>query len=136
MLVSDDKCPMGSKPRIKVGIVGPCGSGKSTLIQLLNEHKIWAEFHHIAQEHSYVKDMWRRIVSPDFLIYLDASYETATLRRKLNWTREEYQEQCRRLAHAREHADLCITTDNFTELEVFSRVEIFLRKEKVFPSTD
>jgi deoxyadenosine/deoxycytidine kinase len=127
---------MGSIPRIKVGIVGPCGSGKSTLIRQLKEHKIWAEFHHIAQEHSYVKDMWQRIVNPHFLIYLDASYETATLRRKLNWTLEEYQEQCQRLTHAREHADLCIKTDSITELEVFSRVEIFLRKQKVFPSTE
>ena len=126
---------MDSNPRIKVGIVGPCGSGKSTLIRLLNEHNILAEFHHIAQEHSYVKDMWQRIVNPNFLVYLDASYETTTLRRKLNWTLEEYQEQCRRLAHAREHAHLCITTDLLTELEVFGNVEEFLRKQNLFPST-
>jgi len=32
---------------------------------------------HIAQEHSYVPYMWKRITNPDLLIYLNASFEVS-----------------------------------------------------------
>ena len=66
----------------------------------------------IAQEHSYVPYMWRKITNPDILIYLDASYPSTIQRRKLNWTEAEYQIELERLAHARQHADITIQTDN------------------------
>ncbi len=55
-----------------IGIVGPCGAGKTTLATKLSTH--FTRVRAIAQEHSYVPDMWRRITNPDILIYLDASY--------------------------------------------------------------
>ncbi|HUH98473.1 MAG TPA: hypothetical protein VLZ89_14000, partial [Anaerolineales bacterium] len=64
-----------------IGVVGPCGSGKSTLIAGL-EREGW-RCRHIAQEHSYVPYMWQRITHPDLLIYLQASFEISTRRRKL-----------------------------------------------------
>lgn len=117
---------MGVEQNPRIGIVGPCGSGKSTLVQNLKDHRVLAEIHHIAQEHSYVDDMWQRLVKPDILIYLDASYETATNRRKLNWTYQEYQEQCLRLRHSKEHAALIVNTDNLSAFEVYQKTADFL----------
>ena len=61
-----------------VGIVGPCGSGKSTLVEGLEKHGY--ECRHIAQEHSYVPDMWQLITQPDILIYLNASFACDVLK--------------------------------------------------------
>jgi deoxyadenosine/deoxycytidine kinase len=71
--------------------------------------------------------MWLRIAHPDLLIFLDASYPATVHRRNLNWTEEEYQEQHRRLAHARQHADLYIFTDPFTSAQVIQTVLKFLK---------
>ncbi len=81
---------------------------------------------HIAQEHSYVPDMWKRIAKPDILVYLDVNYQNTLSRKNLNWTFEEYQEQLRRLAHARDHADLVVDTNPMSEEEVFQTVANFI----------
>ena len=109
-----------------VGIVGPCGSGKSTLIAALKGHGFTCR--HIAQEHSYVKDMWKRITNPDVLIFLQASFQVCTARRQLNWNESDYAEQQRRLAHALEHANLIVDTDHLTPQDVERRVLDFLEK--------
>ncbi|RCK76035.1 MAG: hypothetical protein ANABAC_0186 [Anaerolineae bacterium] len=67
--------------------------------------------------------MWKRITNPDILIYLDVNYPNTLLRKKLNWTPQEYREQLQRLTHARQHADLIIDTNPLTEDEV-SRIAI------------
>ena len=82
---------------------------------------------HIAQEHSYVKDMWRKIADPDILIYLDVSFQTTLERSSLSWTIGEYEEQQRRLVHARQHADLIIETDDKTPEEILSIVIDYLQ---------
>ena len=75
-----------------------------------------------AQEHSYGPDMWRRLVDPDVLIYLDISYE-ALLERRPHFGEREYLEQEKaRLAHARAHADLVIDTSELAAEEVRRRV--------------
>ena len=112
------------KNKILVGVVGPCGSGKSTLVAQLEARGFHCR--HIAQEHSYVPTMWQRITNPDLLIFLQASFEVCTERRKLNWNENDYAEQQRRLAHALEHADLVIDTVPLTSDEVFTRVLDFL----------
>lgn len=99
-----------------IGIVGVCASGKSTLIK--NLQHLGYSCRHIAQEHSYVKDMWQRLTNPDILIYLSVSYEKTLERRKLNWNRHEYQVQLDRLAHARENCDHMIDTDELNPDEV------------------
>ena len=113
-----------SKPFL-IGVVGPCGSGKSTLTDALDS--LGYSTRHIAQEHSYVKDMWKRLTNPDVLIFLQASYPVTSQRRNLNWTEKEYMEQQRRLAHAYEHADLIIDTDNRNISEVLELALIFLK---------
>jgi hypothetical protein len=114
-----------------VGVVGPCASGKSTLITGFNLTHI--RFRHIAQEHSYVANMWQRLTNPDVLIFLDASYPITIRRRNLNWTVEEYQEQHRRLMHARSHADCYILTDDLSPEEVRDRVIECLLSKGIVP---
>src|SRR3990172_9388415 len=107
-----------------VGIVGPCGAGKSTLIAALQNHRFACR--HIAQEHSYVKDMWKRITNPDALIFLDVSYGVSQQRRPMNWNEVDFNEQQLRLSHAREHADFYLETDNLNIEEVLERVLSFI----------
>ncbi len=107
-----------------VGVVGPCGSGKSTLIEGLERYGYPCR--HIAQEHSHVQAMWRIISKPDLLIYLHASFPVSTTRRRLNWQERDYLEQLRRLADARENAQLIIDTDTLTPAEVLRKALDFL----------
>src|SRR5918995_1050055 len=107
-----------------VGVVGPCGSGKSTLIAGLEQHGYTCR--HIAQEHSYVQAMWQKIANPDILIFLDASFPVSTARRKLTWQKNDHDEQYRRLAHAREHAHVVIDTDPLTPEQVLQKALGFL----------
>jgi GTPase Era involved in 16S rRNA processing len=110
--------------QIRVGVVGPCTAGKSTLIHNLLQPGI--ELRHIAQEHSYVPHMWQVISKPDQLIFLDVSYPETLNRKNLNWTEAEYMEQQRRLSHARQHANLYVMTDHLTPQEVAQRVQEYL----------
>lgn len=107
-----------------IGIVGPCGAGKSTLASKLAESGF--SIRHIAQEHSYVPTMWQRITKPDVLIYLDVSYENTVKRRSLDWTESEYQEQLLRLRHARLHADYYLDTNHLDQVGVFRTVFTWL----------
>lgn len=116
---ADDSSPL-------IGVVGPCGSGKSTLIAGLE--KAGYRCRHIAQEHSYVKSMWQVISNPTILIYLKCSFENSTTRRKLNWQPADHEEQLRRLAHAAEHADIIIDTDSINADEVLAQALDFLKK--------
>ncbi|MFC1936514.1 hypothetical protein ACFLYP_02475 [Chloroflexota bacterium] len=91
-----------------IGIVGPCKSGKTVLKNGLAEHGYRCR--HISQEHSFVPSMWQKISNPDILIYLEVSYQE-TLSRSFKWPEKDYHKQQRRLAHALQHADLIIDTD-------------------------
>jgi deoxyadenosine/deoxycytidine kinase len=117
------------KPSLTIGVVGPCAAGKTTLIAGLKARGYTAR--HIAQEHSYVPAMWRRLARPDLLIFLDVSYELSVQRRSLNWTVDEYNEQQRRLQHARQHTDLYLCTDDLTPQQVLERVLDFLNDAKM-----
>jgi deoxyadenosine/deoxycytidine kinase len=108
----------------KIGVVGPCAAGKSTLIAGLKKHGY--EGSHIAQEHSYVPAMWQKMTRPDLLIFLDVSYEKSMERRKINWSAREYEEQLRRLVHARQHADLIIETNELSPQEVLELALAFI----------
>ena len=115
--------------RLLIGVVGPCGSGKSTLIAGLEKHDYVCR--HIAQEHSYVQAMWQIISKPDLLIYLHSSFENSTQRRKLIWQEKDYQEQLRRLTHAHEHAQLIIDTDEQTPEQILQLALDFLKEHSV-----
>jgi thymidylate kinase len=66
--------------------------------------------------------MWQVITNPDILIYLDASYETCTRRKNLDWLPREYAEQGRRLEHAREHCHIYLNTDDKSPEKVLEGV--------------
>lgn len=103
-----------------IGVVGPCAAGKSTLVGALR--LLGYEVRHIAQEHSYVSEMWQKICNPDFLIYLDVSFEVSTFRTGTNWSQGIFNNQIHRLNHARDNADLYILTDDLTPDQVLNQV--------------
>jgi ABC-type glutathione transport system ATPase component len=126
MTTNNPKDEPASSPKPLIGVVGPCAAGKSTLIAGLT--RLGYRTRHIAQEHSYVKDMWKRLTNPEILIFLDASYPTTCRRGNLNWTEAEWQEQQYRLSHARANADLTLDTDGLSIEEVLNEVIEFIDK--------
>lgn len=114
-----------------IGLVGPCSAGKTTLSNNLSQ--IGYDAKHIAQEHSYVKNMWKLISNPDILIYLDVSYEQSMRRRPLNMSGQDFEEQIQRLKHARQHADYYLDTSTISAQEVFNRVKDYLSRSKIEP---
>jgi len=120
---------------VKIGVVGPCASGKSTLVKRLRG-QYGFELRHIAQEHSYVPTMWKKISNPDWLIFLDVSYPVSMQRRPMNWTLDDYQEQQRRLAHARTHANFYLNTDALSQDQVVEEVIGFLKKVGAWNAND
>ncbi len=107
-----------------IAIVGPCAAGKSTLARALRERGWNAR--QVVQEHSHVPDMWQQIHPPETLIFLDASFEVCTERKDLSWTPADYQEEQRRLSHARQNCDLFLTTDELSQHEVLEKALWFL----------
>ncbi|MBN8655526.1 MAG: hypothetical protein J0M11_07310 [Anaerolineae bacterium] len=110
-----------------IGVVGPCGAGKSTLIAGLEKHGYRCR--HIAQEHSFAKQMWKIISKPDILIFLECSFENSTKRRNLNWLPADHEEQLRRLSHAREHADIVIDTNTLNQDGVLAQALTSLKSQ-------
>ena len=111
-----------------IGVVGPCSAGKSTLIAGLNQYGYVVR--HIAQEHSYVQDMWQRLANPRLLVFLDVSYRVSMQRRPLDLSEVEFAEQNKRLEHARRYADLYIHTDDLTPQDVLQQVTQFLSRHE------
>ena len=127
-MVTTDETDRGDRPSAPaplIGIVGPCGAGKTTLAEGLARNGYRARA--IAQEHSFVKDMWQRITAPGILIFLQASCLVGGSRRHMQWTESEWEEQQRRLAHARQHADFYLDTDPLGIPEVLAAVMEFLQ---------
>jgi cytidylate kinase len=127
MITNNKKDEPPGKTDLLIGVVGPCASGKSTLIAALT--RLGHRTRHIAQEHSYVKDMWQRLTNPDILVFLDVSYANSCLRRKLNWTEADWQEQQDRLSHARLNADLYLDTNTLSAEQVVERVVEFVKQQ-------
>ena len=107
-----------------IAIVGPCASGKSTLVRALRTRGYNAR--EVVQEHSYVPTMWQRITQPDLLIYLDVSWEFAQQRRPTDARADWWDELSQRLHHARQHAGLYIHTDKLTPQQILERTITWL----------
>lgn len=119
----DDRTGMKNDQPL-IGIVGPCGAGKTTLEEGLKRAGYKARA--IVQEHSYVPEMWQRLTKPDLLVFLQASHAVCARRRRFDWSEAEWQEQQQRLHHARRHADLVLETDGLSPPEVMAKVLAFL----------
>jgi GTPase Era involved in 16S rRNA processing len=111
---------------MKVAVVGVCASGKSTLVHALRQFGI--ESVDVAQEHSLVPYMWQNITRPDVLVFLDASKETVRKRWPYQGDVEWIDEQVRRVAHARQHANLILRVDDLNPEQVLARVLNFLEE--------
>lgn len=107
-----------------VAVVGPCGAGKTALVTALRRQGMQAR--EVAQEHSFVPAMWRRIADPDLLIYLDVSRQEAERRKGRELPPAYWQQLIDRLAHARAHADLLIETDDLALNTILAQVLSFL----------
>lgn len=111
---------------MRIDVVGPCASGKSLLVDRLRADGYDA--HQCSQEHSDIPDMWCKFCRPDLLVYLDASFETIAARRGVSWGAPRLAVLQSRLAHARAHCDLYISTDGLTPEAVARRVLDYLEK--------
>lgn len=110
---------------LRIAVVGPCSSGKSTLTTALKAAGYQAR--QPAQEHSYVPNMWQRISQPDLLIYLDVDYASMRARRPhIDGGPQRLADQQHRLRHAREHCDFYLDTSKLSEVEVKTAVFDFL----------
>lgn len=79
--------------------------------------------------------MWQRIARPDWLIFLDVTPETQRVRvARSDWSDELMRIQQRRLAHARQHADLILSTDHASAAEVLCQVTGFLTERGLPPA--
>ena len=114
-----------NRKSLRVAVVGPCSSGKSTLTNALKAAGY--EARHPAQEHSYVANMWERITQPDVLVYLDVDYANMRGRRPLtDGGPQRLAEQHYRLRHARENCDFYLDTSGLSVAEVETAVFTFL----------
>ena len=105
--------------RPRVVVVGPCASGKTTLVDRLRAVGVDARVS--AQEHSIVRDLWARM-QPDYLVFLDVDLKTLRSRRAPTWPESVYLAQQKRLAPARHAADVVIDTTAHDASEVFEAV--------------
>ncbi|MFN8676583.1 MAG: hypothetical protein U0Z70_09440 [Thermomicrobiales bacterium] len=110
-----------SPPRVIV--VGPCASGKTTLVTALRAHGYDASVS--AQEHSAIPRLWQR-TDPDVLIALAVNIDAVRQRRDATWPRWLHDVQEERLANAQDAADLVIDTSNLGADEVAARALQFL----------
>ncbi len=104
-------------------VVGPCASGKSTLVDRLRASGYDA--HSVAQEHSAVRDLWKRR-DPDVLIALDVSLEEIRSRRGPHWLESVYERQHERLASAYAAATMVIDSVEHDADAVFDLVRRYL----------
>jgi hypothetical protein len=101
-----------------IGVVGNCVAGKTTLVNGLKAAGYRAV--NIAQEHSTALRLWQR-KNPDFLVCLSCTLDTARKRRQIQWGQERLNDQWQRLAHAREHCDFYLPTDQLSIEDVLAK---------------
>lgn len=119
--------PTGHSPppgRPRIVVVGPCASGKSTLVNGLRNHGYDALVS--GQEHSDIHYLWRRS-SPDVVIGLDITLEEIRQRRAdEEWPAWLYARQQDRLRDAMAAADLVIDTTSAEASQVLAQSLAYL----------
>lgn len=108
-----------SVDRRRIVVVGPCGSGKTTLVDHLRAQGYDARV--VAQEHSVIRDLWRNR-QPDVVVALDLDLATLRQRRSPTWSADIFEKQHERLREAFAAADIAIDTGQHEEDEVVSMV--------------
>lgn len=111
-------------PNAAVVVVGPCASGKSTIVEGLRERGFDA--YSVAQEHSIIRDLWRRR-EPDLVIFLDVSLDAIRARRgNPNWPEWIYDLQMERLEPARTNATVVVDTSVKSPAEILGDLEVVI----------
>lgn len=108
----------------RVVVVGPCASGKSTLVRALKELGYDARVS--GQEHSEIAQLWRRS-RPDVLIALTVDIATVLARRGQTWPPWLLELQLARLQSAIAAADLSIDSSRNTVDEMVTMAETYLK---------
>jgi predicted ATPase len=93
--------------RRTIVVVGPCASGKTTLVRALRE--LGYDAFAVAQEHSIIRDLWRKR-NPDVVIALDLDLSVVRERRSPTWSSVIYAAQHERLQPAFRAANILIDT--------------------------
>lgn len=114
----------------RVVVVGPCASGKSTLVQGLRE--IGYDAFVCAQEHSDIPTLWRRS-SPSASLALDVDIDTLRRRRDEHWPESFLVRQHERLTDAYAGATALIDTSHLSSMEVLAKAAKALRGAGITP---
>ncbi len=97
----------GSVKTYRIVVVGPCASGKSTLVDNLRARGYDAIV--CGQEHSEIPNLWQRS-APDVLVALTVDLETIRARRGEDWPESIFRTQIERLEQAFSRATVMIDT--------------------------
>ena len=103
----------------RVVVVGPCASGKTTLVRGLR--RLGYEAIVCGQEHSEIPTLWQH-AQPDVVVALDVDLPTVRKRRGEDWPEWLYRVQQRRLRAALAAADVRVDTSALDEEAVLRRV--------------
>src|SRR5687767_8947977 len=109
----------------KIVVVGPCASGKSTLVAALRA--LGYDAHVSGQEHSEIATLWQHS-QPDVLIALDVDITAVRDRRGDSWPEWLHDLQVQRLAGASRAANLAIDTTTLSPQTVVDRVVAYLER--------
>jgi hypothetical protein len=129
-----DPDPAAPRPPAGPGhvvVVGPCASGKSTLVRGLRERGYDAVA--CGQEHSEIPTLWRH-TDPDVVIALEVDLATVRRRRGEDWPRDLFETQRRRLTDAVAHARLVVDTSSLDGEELVERVAAVLAAPESAPA--
>jgi hypothetical protein len=109
----------------KIVVVGPCASGKSTLVAALRA--LGYDAHVSGQEHSEIATLWQHS-QPDVLIALDVDIAAVRNRRGDSWPEWLHDLQVQRLGDASRAANLAIDTTTLSPQIVVDRVVAYLER--------
>lgn len=111
----------------RIVVIGPCASGKTTLVRRLQELRFDARA--CGQEHSEIPQLWAH-QEPNVLVGLRIDLETLRGRRSATWSDRLYARQQERLRSGYEHADLVINAETNDEDAVLEAVVSWLQRHR------
>lgn len=120
-------------PADAVVVVGPCASGKTTLVD--NLVRLGYPARVVAQEHSDIEGFWQRS-RPRVLIVLAADLPTVRARRGRRWSEAIYNRQQRRFAHATRAANVVLDTGRLSSIATLAAATGVIREAGITPHRD
>lgn len=109
-------------------VIGPCASGKTTLVNGLRSHGYRAMV--VGQEHSEIPSLWRR-ADPDVAIGLTVDLATVRQRRSAGWSESIFRRQLDRLQEAFAQADLILDTTKLDPEQTLATVVALLQERQL-----